>query len=98
MTRSEAIRKLAARADTLRAMGIASLAIFGSTAAGEARPDSDLDIIVDPAPGRKFSLFDLVGVKLLIQEELEIEADVTARAGLHPMLREKIERQAVRVF
>jgi len=29
---------------------------------------------------------------------LGIEADVTTRGGLHPMLKDKIERSAVRVF
>ncbi len=34
--------------------------VFGSVARGEDRPDSDLDILVDPLPGT--TLFDLGGL------------------------------------
>jgi len=45
-----------------------------------------------------FSLIELVGIKLFLEEKLGIEADVTTRGGLHPMLKGKIERSAVRIF
>ena len=38
------------------------------------------------------------GVKILIDEALGLEAHVTTRDSLNPKLRERIERQAVRVF
>lgn len=98
MTKAEALRALSARELELRALGVGRLHVFGSTACDLARPDSDLDLLVDPAPGRKSSLFDLVGVKLLVEDQLRIEADVTTRSGLHPLLRDRIEREAVRVF
>lgn len=98
MVRIEAIEKLTAQADVLREMGVTSLHVFGSTIDGRSTAMSDLDIFVDHDPERKFSLFDLVGVKLLIERQLGIEADVTTRSGLHPMLRLEIERDAVRVF
>ena len=97
MLRFEAITHLAEREDALRRLGVAELRLFGSVAADEARPDSDLDILIDHGPG-KFSLFALVGIKLFIESELAVETDVVTRAGLHPMLRDTIERSAVKVF
>ena len=100
MTRTEAIDQLVACADELKRSGIRSLHLFGSVAADGAQDGSDIDLFVDPDPDRlrKFSLFDLVGIKLLIEERLGIETDVTTRDGLHPAMRAEIERSAVKVF
>ena len=98
MTRTEAIQKLKQCADAVKARGATSLYLFGSTSRGEAARDSDLDLFVDYDPAKKFSLVDLVDIKLLLEQELGIEVDVTTRDSLHPMLRNEIERTAVRVF
>ncbi|CUX29149.1 conserved hypothetical protein [Agrobacterium genomosp. 5 str. CFBP 6626] len=79
-------------------MGATSLYLFGSTARNEAMASSDLDIFIDYDPGRRFSLIDLVGIKQFLEEELEVEVDVTTRNSLHPMLRTDIEQSAVRIF
>lgn len=64
----------------------------------EARSDSDLDLFIDYDSQGRFSLLDLTGIKVYLEEELGVETDVTTRGGLHPMLREKIERSAIRIF
>ena len=98
MTRTEAIQRLKQCADAVKARGATSLYLFGSTIRGQAARDSDLDLFVDYDRARKFSLVDLVDIKLLLEQELGIEVDVTTRDSLHPMLRNEIERTAVRVF
>jgi hypothetical protein len=98
MTREEATAALAGRADALRARGAAAAFIFGSTARDQARQHSDIDIFIDVAPGRKFSLIDLAGMRRYLVEELGIEVDLTTRNGLHPRLKAEIESEAVRVF
>ena len=98
MTREDALRKLGAEEQALRALGVTGLHLFGSVANGTAAAESDLDIFIDHRPGFTFSLFDLVGVKQLVESRLAISADVATRAGLHPMLRAEIERSAIRVF
>lgn len=49
-TLNQIVARLRAREPELRALGIRTLSIFGSTARGEARPDSDIDIgvVLDP--------------------------------------------------
>jgi len=98
MTRTDAISQLLRHADAIKAMGATSLYLFGSTARNEVAVDSDLDLFLEYDPASRFSLVDLVGIKLFLEEALGIEADVTTRDGLHPMLKDKIERSAVRVF
>ena len=98
MTRTDAISQLLRHADAIKAMGATSLYLFGSTARNEAAADSDLDLFLEYDPESRFSLIDLVGIKLFLEETLGIEADVTTRDSLHPMLKEKIERSAVQVL
>jgi uncharacterized protein len=98
MNRSETITRLKDYAPALKAMGATSLYLFGSTVRDEAHPDSDLDLFIDYDRESRFNAFDLVGIKQFLEQELKLHVDVTTRDGLHPMLRDKIERSAVRVF
>ncbi|AWN53490.1 nucleotidyltransferase family protein [Methylobacterium sp. 17Sr1-1] len=98
MTRDDALIQLKAHADSMRDMGATSLYLFGSTAQDDARPDSDLDLFIDYDPKSRFNGFDLVGIKLFLEEQLGTEVDVTTRDSLHPRLRARIERSAVKVF
>jgi uncharacterized protein len=98
MNREVAISEIAARADALRARGVAAVYLFGPTARNEARIDSDLDVFVDIEPGAKFSLLDLAGVHRFLNEEIGRKVDVMTRETLHPKLRADIKREAVRVF
>ena len=98
MNRVDAIAKLKARADAIRAMGATSLYVFGSTVRDDADTSSDLDLFIDYDPASRFNAFDLVGIKQYLEDELRIPVDLTTRDGLHPMLKADIERSAIRVF
>lgn len=98
MTRDQAIAEIALSIDALRARGVEAAYLFGSTARGEARPDSDLDVFVDIAPDARFSLLDLAGVHRILNKAIGRKVVVTTRESLHPKLRGEIERDAVRVF
>jgi uncharacterized protein len=74
------------------------LYLFGSTARGNRRSGSDIDLFVDYDRQQKFSLVDLVDLKLFLEDKLGIEVDLTTRDSLHPLLRDEIEASAVRVF
>jgi len=98
MNRNEAIARLKGCADAVKARGATSLYLFGSAARDEAKADSDLDMFIDYDPKRKFSLVDLAGIKLFLEDVLGVDVDVTTRDSLHPMLRKDIAQSAVRVF
>jgi len=73
--------------------GARNVRIFGSVARGEARPDSDVDVLVDLEPGR--SLFDLGGLLMDLQDLLGCRVDVVTEQGLRPRIRERVLREAV---
>ncbi|MGC2941253.1 MULTISPECIES: nucleotidyltransferase domain-containing protein [unclassified Brevibacterium] len=73
--------------------GFARLAVFGSAARGEARPDSDIDLVVDVPKG--LSSFGFVKFKLLIEEVLGRGIDLIDYGGLKPGLDDDIRREAV---
>jgi len=82
----------------LRANGATGLFIFGSRAAGRQRPDSDLDLFIDYNPESKIpSMFRLMQIEEEISEALGIPVTITTRNALHPLMRESIERDAIRV-
>jgi uncharacterized protein len=58
------------------------IAVFGSVARGEARPGSDIDLLVDFEPGA--SLLDQVGLFQDLEELLGTGVDVVSRGGLKP--------------
>jgi uncharacterized protein len=98
MKRAEAIKKLRTFADALKAKGATSLYLFGSTTRDKAGAKSDLDLFIDYDPRGKFNAFDLVESKRLLQKGLGVEADLTTRKGLHPLIRKQVEAEATRVF
>jgi uncharacterized protein len=98
MRKREAIEKLTAQADAIRALGATSLYLFGSVARDEASASSDLDLFIDYDPTKKFSLVDLTGIKLFLEEELDTEVDLTTRNSLHARLKDRIENSAIRIF
>ena len=73
--------------------GARNVRVFGSVARGDARPDSDLDILVDMEPGR--SLFDLGGLLYDLQKLLGVEVDVVTEKGLRPRIRAQVLQEAV---
>ena len=98
MNRQDAIEALKRQADALRALGATSLFLFGSVARDEAGPDSDIDLFIDYDFASRFNAFDLVGIKLFLEEAFELSVDVTTRDSLHPMLKDRIEQSALQVF
>ena len=97
MRRSDAISALRARENEAREFGALSLYLFGSTARDEARQDSDIDLFIDPDYGR-FGFIELFALEEKLSNALGRPVELTTRNGLHPLMREDIEREAVKVF
>ena len=97
MNRDQVIEKLRAHEAELHGFGVAHLYLFGSVAREEARASSDVDLFFD-TDNPRFSLIELVDVQERVQDILGAESDVMTRASLHPMLRTRIEAEALQVF
>lgn len=76
--------------DVLRRHGVTNPEIFGSTARGDDREDSDLDLLVDFAPGT--DLIDMVNIKAELESILGTSVDLIPRDGL----KERVRAAAVR--
>ena len=97
MERNDAIAKLKEHEAELKRLGVEHLYLFGSTARGEARDDSDVDLFFDYEKG-KLSLFDLMEVKEQAARILGRKTDIMTRDSLHKTLRRRIEASALQVF
>lgn len=87
----------AAQRDTILAIarrhGVKSIKVFGSFARGEARPDSDLDLLVEAGP--ETTPFFPGGLLADLEQALGRPVEVVEEAGLHPRLRSQVLREAV---
>ena len=73
--------------------GVTNVRIFGSVARHEARPDSDLDLLVTFGPTA--SLFDLIGLEQDLTELLGLEVQVAFDRGLRERIRATVMQEAV---
>ena len=90
MEREAAIAALKAHETEFKQLGVEHLYLFGSTARGEARDDSDVDLFFDHPEG-SLGLYELMDVKEAAARILGRKADIMTRRSLHPVLRAKIE-------
>lgn len=85
----EIIRQLVLQA------GMANPRVFGSVLHGEDTEDSDLDILVDPAP--RTSLLDLAGLQIEIEGHTGVKVDLLTPMCLPEKFRQRVLAEAVPV-
>ena len=73
--------------------GVTELRLIGSVARGEARPDSDIDLLVKWPP--ETSLLDHAGLMLELEELLGRKVHIASDGWLKPGVRESVYREAV---
>jgi predicted nucleotidyltransferase len=76
-----------------RRYGVSNVRVFGSVARGEADQNSDLDLLIDVAPGHGY--FDMAGFALDVEQLLGVFTQVATERGLKQRMREKILAEAV---
>ncbi|MCA1784318.1 MAG: nucleotidyltransferase family protein [Dermatophilaceae bacterium] len=77
----------------LRHHGVMNVRIFGSVARGEDAIGSDVDLLVDFAPGT--SLFDILRIQDELETILGVEVDLIPDAGLKSRVRMQVEQDLI---
>ncbi|HEX9783125.1 MAG TPA: nucleotidyltransferase family protein, partial [Opitutaceae bacterium] len=97
LTREEAVERLTAAEPEIRTLGVQRLALFGSVLRGEARPDSDIELLVQFSPGAKtfdhfLALFDL------LEDRLGHRIELVTTEALSPFIGPRILAEAQDFF
>ncbi len=94
MKRTEALNIIAQNQADLARFKVKSLAIFGSVARDEARPDSDIDILVEfSAP---VGMFEFIDLKEYLEGILNVRVDLATEPALKRQMKAQILKEAVR--
>jgi hypothetical protein len=78
--------------------GVKHAEIYGSFARGQQNTGSDLDILVDFGTEHAKTLYDLISLKLEVQEALGVEVDINTIKGISPLIRDKIQKDKVSIL
>jgi predicted nucleotidyltransferase len=98
MTRDQVIATLREHEAELRAAGVVRLSLFGSTARGDRRPDSDIDLLAAFDESRRISLLDVAGIELQLAGLLGEAVDLVEEGTLKPRVQRSVQSEAVRAF
>ena len=93
-----AIAVLRENRERLRRLGVRHAALFGSVARGEARPGSDLDVMVEIDPEAAIGVYQYVGIVQFLESLFPVRVDVSNRRAQKPHVRDTAEHDAVYAF
>ena len=86
-------------AEFCRRWRIRELAVFGSAARGELRPDSDIDVMVEFEPEAQLGLLQLVRIKHELEDAIGRPVDVIEKGTIrNPYRKASIERDLTIVY
>lgn len=72
----------------LKRQGVNSAALFGSTARGEAKKSSDIDLLVKLKKGK--TLLDVVRLKLELEKKLGKKVDIIEYQAIRPLFKKAV--------
>ena len=88
--------KLKKLVEILKKHGVKNIKIFGSYARGKAKPESDLDVLVEFYERK--SLLEIVGIEQELEDKLGMKVDLLTRESISPYLRKRIEKECKEVL
>lgn len=92
MTRDELLAKLQNLRPWLQGQGIGRVRLFGSYARDEARPDSDIDLIVEMTQPLGFAFFQ---IEEELSQRLGAKVEMSTEDSLHRIVREEALKDAI---
>jgi uncharacterized protein len=98
MDSREVLAALRAHEEELREAGVLRLSLFGSTARGEQRGDSDIDLLAAFDATRRLSLLDVVDIEMRLSDLLGRPVELVEEGTLKPRIQKQVDAEAVRAF
>jgi hypothetical protein len=81
-------------AEICRKYQVRELAVFGSAARGEMRPESDIDLLVEFEPDARIGLFEFSAMEREFAALLARKVDLGTKQSLKPWIRPHVLRDA----
>ena len=97
ITREQLTERILAMRAELRGRGVSHMALFGSRARGDARENSDVDLMIDVDHPR-FTILDLVGVEQDLTDHIGLPVQITLRKGISEQLAHRVADDLVEIF
>jgi uncharacterized protein len=82
----------------LRRLGVRRLALFGSAARGEDRPDSDIDLLASFDPTKRLSLLDIVHIENHLSDLLGRRVELVEEGCLRPWAQASADKDLIVAF
>lgn len=96
MNRDEALQIIKDHQKAIFEYGVVSIYLFGSTARNEATPLSDVDILIEMDPDKKFGMFQFLSLKDFLESLFQHKVDLVTRDGIKKPLEKYILAEAIR--
>jgi predicted nucleotidyltransferase len=93
LNKEQVIQRLEQIREQIQAFGVRRIALFGSVVRGEARPESDVDLLVQFDPERK-TLRNFMSLSFLLEERLQRRVELVTTESLSPFIGPHILREA----
>lgn len=80
----------------LKRQGVIKAAVFGSFARGEETKKSDIDFLMKIAKDK--TLFDLIKLKLELEEKLGRNVDIVEYDAIHPLIKKAVLKEQQKIL
>ena len=98
MNRQSVIDRLTQEQPNLRALGLAGLSLFGSTARGQNRDGSDIDLAVTLDDRAQIDLFRFAAISERLSKVLGAKVDLIVEPARSARMQAQIDRDRLRIF
>ena len=98
ISRDQLVAELRALRPAFEERAVSHMVLFGSRARGNNRADSDVDLMIEVDPHKKFSLVDLAGVSVIVEDHVGLNGNIFMRRSTRPELLQEAGRDGVAIF
>ena len=98
MNRQSVIDRLSREQSNLQALGLAGLSLFGSSARGQDRAGSDVDLAVTFDDAAKIDLFRFAAISEKLSQLLDAKVDLIVEPARNARMQAQIDQDRLRVF